>query len=363
MRVEAAAKFSATHCRTSSRSLSLRRSSLTGAIITAAHQVRLQRPAAVSRGDLQGNRIGLRRRDSDLLDDSYSGSERAVRSRKRHASLGKSDAGTSHFFFEQAVGQDANRSDTLEVSRYDGNTGAETTILPQYRSSTISDQCREMTSPSGTRRSSATPAISGEPRSAKAEPPNGSRVMTYDADTVEWPVTLRSLDRGVSQAADVTDFVANSFAKVQGVAMNFDGSLSGVSADSTYLLNPALRLQGILATTQSNAGLDFHPQNSGPNSFPLSTVSCSPRRRAADRDLRQLLLQESGDVPIRDPIIGPIKAALRPSTGQIVLVGATARGVVIVYSAEYVYDKLPVARTVRLRRTAGTSISNASPAQ
>ncbi|HVF39007.1 MAG TPA: hypothetical protein VM939_03835, partial [Gemmatimonadaceae bacterium] len=37
-----------------------------------------------------------------------------------------------------------------------------------------------------------------------------------------------------------------------------------------------------------------------------------------------------GTVPIRDPIIGPIKAALRPSTGQIVLVGATKGGVVIV---------------------------------
>ncbi len=35
-------------------------------------------------------------------------------------------------------------------------------------------------------------------------------------------------------------------------------------------------------------------------------------------------------VPIRDPIIGPIKAALRASSGQIVLVGATKGGVVIV---------------------------------
>ena len=33
-------------------------------------------------------------------------------------------------------------------------------------------------------------------------------------------------------------------------------------------------------------------------------------------------------VQIRDPIIGPVKAALRPN-GQLVLVGATAKGVVI----------------------------------
>ena len=48
-------------------------------------------------------------------------------------------------------------------------------------------------------------------------------------------------------------------------------------------------------------------------------------------------------VPVRDPIIGPIKAALRPSSGQIVLVGATARRGCDRDAAEYVYDKLPVA--------------------
>jgi len=35
-------------------------------------------------------------------------------------------------------------------------------------------------------------------------------------------------------------------------------------------------------------------------------------------------------IPVKSPIIGPIKAALRPTTGQIILVGATANGVVIV---------------------------------
>jgi hypothetical protein len=34
-------------------------------------------------------------------------------------------------------------------------------------------------------------------------------------------------------------------------------------------------------------------------------------------------------IPVTNPIIGPIKSALRPG-GQLILVGATARGVVIV---------------------------------
>jgi hypothetical protein len=138
-------------------------------------------------------------------------------------------------------------------------------------------------------------------------------------------------DLGVSPAADVTDFIANSFARVQGVAMNFDGSLTGIRADSTYLLNPGLRLQGILATTASNAGLDFHPSNNGPNSFPLSSrlvfaASAEPVIEIFD----SYCYKRVSSVPIRDPIIGPIKAALRPLTGQLMLVGATKGGVVIV---------------------------------
>ena len=117
--------------------------------------------------------------------------------------------------------------------------------------------------------------------------------------------------------------------KVKGVAMNFDGSLTGIRADSTYLLNLQLRLQGILGTTQSNAGLDFHPSNSGPNSFPLSSrlvfaASAEPQIDIFD----SYCYKKMGSIPVRDPIIGPITAALRPS-GQLVLVGATARGVVI----------------------------------
>jgi hypothetical protein len=144
-------------------------------------------------------------------------------------------------------------------------------------------------------------------------------------------LSLPVVDLGISQAVDVSDFVANSFARVQGVATNFDGSLSGIRADSTYLLNPGLRLQGILGTTSSNAGLDFHPLNNGPNSFPLSTrltfaASAEPEIEIFD----SYCYKRVSSVPIRDPIIGPIKAALRPNTGQLVLVGATKGGVVIV---------------------------------
>ncbi len=125
--------------------------------------------------------------------------------------------------------------------------------------------------------------------------------------------------------------MANAFSKVSGVAMNFDGSLTAIRADSTYLLNPALRLQGILPSAASNSGIDFHPNNTGPNSFPLSSrlvfaASAEPVIDIFD----SYCYKKVSSVPIKDPIIGPIKAAIRPRTGQIVLVGATKSGVVIV---------------------------------
>ena len=257
--------------------------------------------------------------------------------------------GTSHLFYEQAEGQSQDRSDTLEVIRYDANTGVATTLVPYKQTFTVGSDTVEYSVvvqlPALAFRDTTFVRNSGNFRRAafgEGGPVQGTRAMTYDAtrgfattatlldgSVVTLPIPVHDL--GISQAADVTDFVANSFAKVQGVAINFDGSLTGVRADSTYLLNPALRLQGILGTTASNAGLDFHPSNNGPNSFPLSSrlvfaASAEPVIEIFD----SYCYKRVSSVPIRDPIIGPIKAALRPLTGQLVLVGATQGGVVIV---------------------------------
>ena len=255
----------------------------------------------------------------------------------------------SHFYFEQAMGQDANSADTLEIIRYDANTGDPTVLVPQLQNAvtatgekfnySIVVRKTEL----GFRDTTFVRNSGNFTRAAYGEggPVQGTRAMTFDVNRgFETQVTdisgkvgtlpIPVIDRGISRAADVSDFVANSFASVKGVAMNFDGSLAGIRADSTYLLNLQLRLQGILGTTQSNAGLDFHPLNSGPNSFPLSTrlvfaASAEPVVEIFD----SYCYKRVATVPIRDPINGPIKAAIR-SNGQIVLVGATARGVVIV---------------------------------
>ena len=243
--------------------------------------------------------------------------------------------GTSHFFFEQAIGQSAARADTLEIIRYDANGVNQTTLVPyKYPNpaggfpttlSTVVDinalGFRDTTFVRGSGDFSR--AIFGEGGSA-----NGSRAMTYDATRGFSDPSNPYIDKGVSPASAVSDFIANAFSKVRGVAINRDGSLVAIRGDSTYLLlGASLRLQGTLGTTAGSAGIDFHPQNDAamaPSSRLLFAASSEPLIDVFDTNC----YQKVATVQIRDPIIGPVKAALRPN-GQLVLVGATAKGVVI----------------------------------
>jgi hypothetical protein len=240
---------------------------------------------------------------------------------------GHSDSTTSHFFFEQAIGQSGARGDTLQIDRFDADGVGHAVLVPAFNAlgSTVVGieklGFRDTTfvrSSGNFRRS-----VFGEGGSVI-----NSRAMMYDVDRGYDP-TFWWVDRGVSPPTDVSDFIANTSARMFGVAINFDGGLAAIRADSSYILNPALRLLGILQTTNTNAGLDFHPQNTGTFSFPLNTrlafaASSEPLIEIYDTNCYLRV----GTIPIKDPIIGPITAALRPS-GQLVLVGATARGVVI----------------------------------
>lgn len=242
---------------------------------------------------------------------------------------GLTDRHTSHFFFEQAIGQDGARGDSLEIVRFDAN-GVDTVTMvpfidPIAGSTVVAIQKLAFRDTTFVRNSgNFRRSVFGEGGSII-----NSRAMMFDVDrgfdAFRWWV-----DMGVSPPQDVTDFIANSSATMNGVAVNFDGSLAAIRADSTYILNSALRLLGVFQTTVSNAGIDFHPQNTGINSFPLTTrlafaASSEPLIEIYDTNCYLRV----GTIPIKDPIIGPVTAAFRASTGQLVLVGATARGVVI----------------------------------
>jgi hypothetical protein len=246
---------------------------------------------------------------------------------------------TSHFFFEQAMGQTAGRSDTLEVERFAAaGFGSDSILLPAKQT---------ITTPSGSFNYSVVVRLdqlafrdttyvrnSGNFRRSvigEGGPILGSRAMTYDATSgFDLTPPLPVIDRGVSRPLDVSDFIANTFARVQGVGINFDGELSAVKGDSTYIFDKQLRLQGILQSKSSGGGLDFHPLNTGLNSTPLRTRLAFVASSEPVIDIFDTYCyQKIASVPVRDPIIGPVRASIRPN-GQIVLIGATIRGVTLV---------------------------------
>ncbi len=247
---------------------------------------------------------------------------------------------SSHFFFEQAMGQSQNRSDTLEIERFAASgVGADSILLPARQlitrpdGSTFSysivarlDQLAFRDTTFVRNSGNFRRAVFGE-----GGPVLGSRAMTYDVTRgFETTPPLPVIDRGVSRPFDVTDFISNTFARVQGVGINFDGELNAVKGDSTYLFDNSLRLQGILQSRSSGGGLDFHPLNTGANSTPLRTrlafvASSEPVVDVFDT----YCYRKIASIPIRDPIVGPVRATVRPN-GQLVLVGATLRGVTLV---------------------------------
>ncbi len=246
---------------------------------------------------------------------------------------------TSHFFFEQAMGQSAGRSDTLEIERFAAaGFGSDSLLLPakqtigtgptafNYSVVVRLDQLAFRDTTFVRNSGNFRRAVVGE-----GGPVLGSRAMMYDATSgFDLTPPIPVIDRGLSRPLDVTDFIANTFSRVQGVGINFDGELSAVKGDSTYIFDRTLRLQGILQSRSSGGGLDFHPLNTGANSTPLRTRLAFVASSEPVIDIFDTFCyQKIASVPIRDPIIGPVRASIRPN-GQIVLIGATLRGVTLV---------------------------------
>ena len=271
----------------------------------------------------------------------------------------------SHFIWQHASGQGDRRADTLEIERF-GSMDSSGAIVG-HADSLLVPLLQVATHPSGDTalvanlfrikeiafrdttfvRNSANfrRAIMGEGGRVLGDGATvNARAISYDASigmklsnfshpgyVLQVPVA----DSGISRAMDVTDYVANTSARVLGVGINFDGQISAIRADSVYLIDPLLRLQGLLEVSGTNAGFDFHPLNYGGGDPGLPGSVLQTERLAFSASLQPEIevydtweYRRVGCVPVRDPIIGPIKASVRG--GQVVLVAATARGVIIV---------------------------------
>jgi hypothetical protein len=265
---------------------------------------------------------------------------------------------TSHFFFEQAIGQLGNGTiDTLEIERFpSAGYGAHVLLVPfrqgpfitgpdtsyfsiQFRVAQLGFRDTTFTRNSG----NFAHAVFGEGGQIGAGGNlSNARALTFDVNvgmipnftdkghTYALPVPV--IDAGISAPTDVLDFIANTATRVSGVAVNLDGLNNAIRADSTYMVNATLRLTGMLQTSGGNAGIDFHSKNFG-EPRPGATGGTQMMFSSSTQAQIEVYNTNNGQrcmlVPTRDPVIGPIKSALLAG-GNTVVVGATKFGVVII---------------------------------
>jgi hypothetical protein len=201
-----------------------------------------------------------------------------------------------------------------------------------------------------------------------------ARVMSYDArdQLVHGAGTFRTcgtgggttdagendIDFGMSPGRDVSDFIANTGIRVTSIATNFNGLTNAVRADSIYYLNQDLRRMVTSAappgTSPFTPGMDmnyFH--DFAPNGqCPPGTTYCGG---GTDKSQRLIFSANPngnidvfdtffgaylGSIPIRDPIIGPLRVA-RDVGGNQLLFGVTATGL-LVLQLPAITNPLPV---------------------
>ncbi len=147
-------------------------------------------------------------------------------------------------------------------------------------------------------------------------------------------------DNGISPAIRVRDFISNTATGVNSIATNFNGLTNLIRADSVYVLNEGLRLMGLLGVAGDNAGMDLnfdHKFDATVAGTPLFGGTLSPNDRlvfvarpdAVIDAFDTYFYEPVASVAVRDPITGPLRVA-KLLSGEQILVGVTARGVVTV---------------------------------
>jgi hypothetical protein len=148
------------------------------------------------------------------------------------------------------------------------------------------------------------------------------------------------VDFGITPAVDVSDFISNTGVSIQSIATNFNGGTNLVRADSIYYLDEGLRLKGTSVAPPGAAGMDMnynHAFAAGAAGTPTFGGSGNPNDRLVfsarpdgNIDIFDTFFYANvGTIPVRDPIIGPLRVA-RDLSGNQLLFGITGRGLVTV---------------------------------
>jgi hypothetical protein len=166
------------------------------------------------------------------------------------------------------------------------------------------------------------------------------------------------IDFGMSPGADVSDFISNTGVRVTSIATNFNGLTNVVRADSIYFLDEGLRLKGASLAPIGAPGMDmnynhaFAAGNPGTPTFggpgnPNDRILFAARPDGNIDIFDTFFYGVVGSIPVRDPIIGPLRVA-RDALGNQLLFGITARGLVMV-KLSTVTNPFPVPRRTGTR--------------
>jgi hypothetical protein len=257
----------------------------------------------------------------------------------------------SHFFWEQAAVAPSPDSDTLQIWVDRGPGTTTELILSASCGRTVNMPELAFLDSTYVRNSGDfTHALIGEGGSSQEPPNEFARVIGYNRLTGHTttpcpPIIVAGVplsgpevvDFGVSPALRVRDFIVNTGIPVKSIALNFNGLTNLVRADSIYVLDEGLRLTGLMSIGHVNAGMDMNFDHA----FDARTRG-SPPGSSDDR-----LVFAAGDdpvievfdtywydkiavIPVRDPITGPLRVSENALTGEQILVGVTAAGVVTV---------------------------------
>ena len=158
------------------------------------------------------------------------------------------------------------------------------------------------------------------------------------------------VDFGMSPGVDVSDFISNTGVHVSSIATNFNGGTNVVRADSIYFLDEGLRLKGASVAPTGAPGMDMnylHNDPAGQPGTPANRILFAARPDANIDVFDTFYYGVIGSIPIRDPIIGPLRVA-RDAAGNQLLFGITARGLVML-RLPAIANPFPTPGSVRTR--------------
>ena len=258
-----------------------------------------------------------------------------------------------HLFWEIATQSNNASTDTLRIFMSRGRNFSKV-ILAACAGATVDISRMGLGNRTFTRNTgNFTHAFIGEGGNVTAQ---FARVMSYDArDQLQqgpnvtcstgngtFDTGSSDIDFGMSPGRDVSDFIANTGIRVVSVATNFNGLTNAVRADSIYYLNQDLRR---MVTSAAPPGASPFTPGMDMNYFHdfAPTGTCPNCGGGTDKNQRLMFSANPngnidvfdtffgaflGSIPVRDPIIGPLRVA-RDVGGNQLLFGVTATGLLV----------------------------------